>query len=334
MNKDRRLVLYSLAHFWVDLSCAFLTYRTLLGAEELALCLLFYNFCAFALQMPLGLIADRLNHNGRVAAVGCLLTASAYFCPLPLLTATVAGVGNALFHLGGGIDVLNDAQKKAAALGIFVSPGALGLFIGTAWGQSTTPALWVAPLGLMLLAAVILRYAGGPSGNAPIDPTPIRDYKPLLPLFLVVVLRSYMGMNQSFPWKGTGAWALILTLALVSGKTAGGFLMDRLDPRKASALSLLLAAILYLFCDHPICGTLAVFLFNMTMPITLWAAVKVMPGAKGFAFGLLTFGLFIGYIPTWLGWPSLLNSPTDYALMAVVSLLLLWWPLGREEMKW
>ena len=39
----------------------------------------------------------------------------------------------------------------------------------------------------------------------------------------------------------------------------------------------------------------------MTMPITLWAAARLMPGGKGFAFGLLTFALFLGYIPTALG---------------------------------
>ena len=172
---------------------------------------------------------------------------------------------------------------------------------------------------------------GGASGNAPLDPTPAESYGPLAPLFLVVVLRSYMGMNQTFPWKGTGHWAIVLTLALVLGKTAGGFLMDRLSPRRASAVSLVLAAALYLLSDVPLLGTLAVFLFNMTMPITLWAAAKVTPGAKGFAFGLLTFGLFVGYVPSWLGWPSLLTGPGSSALVSLVSLALLWRPLGREE---
>ena len=53
------LSLYSVSHFWVDLSCALLLFRTLLGSPDLALCLLVYNFCAFALQMPFGLLADR-----------------------------------------------------------------------------------------------------------------------------------------------------------------------------------------------------------------------------------------------------------------------------------
>jgi len=338
MNRKTMLAIYSVAHFWVDLSCAFLVFRTLANTEELALCLLLYNFCAFALQMPLGLLADRFDHNGLVAALGCMLVALAYGSPIPVLTAVVAGCGNALFHLGGGIDVLNTSQKRASALGIFVSPGALGLFLGTLWGNGTEPSLWLGPVGLILIAAIILLpyktfFGSFRSGNCPCDPTPVNGYAPLLPLFFVVVLRSYMGMNQAFSWKGTGHWAVILTIALVLGKTAGGLLMDKWGACRSSAITLVAAAVLYLFCDIPILGTLAVFLFNMTMPITLWAAAKVTPGSKGFAFGLLTFGLFIGYIPSWLGWPSLLRSPFAYALIALVSLALLWWPLGREEMK-
>ena len=55
------LALYSLTHLWVDLSCALLVFRTMAGEENFVLCLLLYNFCAFALQMPLGLLADRLD---------------------------------------------------------------------------------------------------------------------------------------------------------------------------------------------------------------------------------------------------------------------------------
>ena len=338
MERKTMLAIYSVAHFWVDLSCAFLVFRTLMDTDALPLCLLLYNFCAFALQMPLGLLADKFDRNGLVASLGCILVALAYLSPLPILTAVVAGCGNALFHLGGGIDVLNTSQKRAWALGIFVSPGALGLFLGTLWGKGTNPGPLLAPLGLLIITAVILQpnrnfFGSLRSGNAPCDTTPVNGYAPLLPLFLVVVLRSYMGMNQSFDWKGAGHWAVILTIALVLGKAAGGIFMDRWGARKTSAITLIGAAALYLFCDVPILGTLAVFLFNMTMPITLWAAAKVTPGCKGFAFGLLTFGLFVGYLPGWLGWPSILTSPAAYALVALISLLLLWLPLGRDEMQ-
>lgn len=329
----RALAVYGLAHFWMDLSCAFLLLRTLAGGPQWMLCLLLYNFCAFALQMPLGLLADRWDRNGPAAAAGCLLTALACLSPLPVLTAVIAGTGNALFHLGGGIDVLNAGGERAAALGVFISPGALGLYIGTIWGRGGAPWLGLAPLGLLLLAALILWQCpktaeGFRSGNAPPDLTWPRGSGILLPLFLVVVLRSYMGMNQTFPWKGQ--WTLVLTLALVLGKTAGGFLMDSLGPRRAAGASLGLAAALYLASALPLPGTLAVFLFNMTMPVTLWAAARTMPGAKGFAFGLLTFALFLGYLPSYLGWPSLLAGPAAYACAALLSLALLWFGLGKE----
>lgn len=333
---DKRLLtLYSVSHFWVDLSCAFLVFRTLSGEPAFLLCLLLYNFCAFALQMPLGLLADRLDRNGAAAAAGCGLAALAYLIPVPVPAAVTAGLGNALFHLGSGIDVLNRSRERAWALGVFVSPGALGLYLGTLWGKGTALGVWIAPAGLLLLAGMILSLYRGifpdfRSGNVPVDLSAPEGYGKLLPLFLVVVLRSYMGLNQSFAWKGEGRWALALTLTLVLGKAAGGFAMDRSGPQKASGWSLGLAGALYLASPLPLPGVLAVFLFNMTMPITLWAAAKTMPGAKGFTFGLLTFALFLGYLPSFLGWPNLLTGPAGYSAIAAASLCLLRPPLKKE----
>ncbi len=90
MPKKHLFALYGAAHFWVDLSCALLLFRTLSAQPDPALSLLLYNFCAFALQMPLGLLADRLDRNALVAAAGCVLVALAYGVPLTL-TAVTAG---------------------------------------------------------------------------------------------------------------------------------------------------------------------------------------------------------------------------------------------------
>ncbi len=323
------LAIYSLAHFWVDLSCALLLFRTLWGSPDWMVCVLLYNFCAFALQMPLGALADRFNRNAALASLGCALVAAAYLAPAGLVMAVTAGVGNALFHLGGGIDVLNRGEKRCAALGVFVSPGALGLYLGTAWGQGVSVPLFIAPAVLLVLAAAVLdlgrrTFGSLRSENVPFDTAAPAGLRPMVPLFLVVVLRSYMGMNQAFSWKSTGPWALLLTAALVLGKCAGGFLADRLGAVRASKASLGLAAALYLLSALPLPGTLAVFLFNMTMPITLWAMARAMPGAKGFTFGLLTFALFLGFLPSWLGWPSILAGPGAYAAVSLVSLCLLW----------
>lgn len=330
------LALYSLAHFAVDFTCAFLIFRLCAGSPDWALCLLLYNFCAFAMQMPLGALADRLDRNGVLAAAGCALTALSPLLTAPLPIAVTAGLGNALFHLGGGLDTLNDSTGRAAALGIFVSPGALGLALGTLSAKADTLPLPLPTLALLLLAAAILllchrTYGSLRSENAPAELACTGPAAALVPLFLVVVLRSYMGMQQSFPWKAD--YALVLTLMLVLGKASGGFLSDRLGPRRASAASLLAAGLLYLASALPLPGILAVLLFNMTMPITLWAAARLLPGAKGFAFGLLTFALFLGFLPSYLGWPSLLTGPANYAVVAAVSLCLLWLGLRGEAAR-
>ena len=336
MARKPLLMLYSLAHFWVDLSCAFLAFRFLSGSADFLLCLLLYNFCAFALQMPLGLWADGLDRNGAVAAVGCLLTAAAFLAPIPLAAAVIAGVGNALFHLGGGIDVLNASGEKAAALGMFVSPGAVGLYVGTLWGGGAAVSALLPPAGLLALGGGILllcrrTFGSLRSGNAPVAAEPVGgSWLPLVPLFLVVVLRSWMGLGQSFPWKAE--WGFPLVLALALGKAAGGFLMDAVGPRRAAGWSLGLAAVLYLLSGDPVPGLLAVFLFNMTMPMTLWAAARLLPGAKGFGFGLLTFALFLGYLPVYLGGPSVFGNVWACAAAAALSLALLWKPMGRREL--
>lgn len=331
--KAARLWAYSAGHFWVDFSCALLMFSHISGTGEWALCALLYNFCAFALQMPIGLLADRLNRQGRLAALGCtLVTAGWGLAPLPVAAAVTAGLGNACFHVGGGVAVLRDGGDRAAPLGIFVSPGAFGIYFGTLLGRRDGLPGWAAAAGLLLFALLLLLMERRGGETVPPEEAPAPDRNAVLVLvccFLVVVLRSYLGMVLSFPWK-TGGWALALTCALVLGKAAGGFLGDKLGMVRAAVLSLGLAAILFCLSGSPWAGTAAVFLFNMTMPITLWAAARLLP--PGFAFGTLTFALFLGFLPPWLGWPALLTGGIGYAAGALCSLALLALGLKRGRL--
>lgn len=324
-----QLSVYSLGHFWVDFSCALLMFSCLWGTQSWALCVLLYNFCAFALQMPIGLLADRLSHNSCVATLGCALTALSWgMTGLPVLAAIIAGVGNACFHVGGGVDVLNSSEKRSAALGVFVSPGAFGIFFGTVLGKSGVFSGWLPVLGLVcfgvLFVGLDLRLRGSlNSGNAPVELSLDKGALwALICFFLVVVLRSYVGMALSFPWK-TGGWAVAAVCAVAFGKAAGGFLGDAVGMKKTAVRSLGAAVVLFCVGSMPLAGVAAVFLFNMTMPITLWAAAKLLPGGKGLAFGLLTFALFLGFLPVYLGWPVPLQNDLGYALGALASLLLL-----------
>ena len=312
-------LMYSFAHFAVDLGCAFAMFS---ACESTPVHFLLYNFCAFAMQMPMGLLADTWGRNRRFAVLGALLVA--VICCLPSFGywgAVVLGLGNGLFHVGGGLDVMNLSGENAAPLGVFVSPGAYGIYLGTFLGNGRCSLLPI--LAVLLLACGGMLLVCKPDilpNNAPLE-LPERQVLPgAILLFLVVALRSHGGMAAAFDWK-TGLWSFAAVSAVVFGKTLGGFLSDRFGLLRAAAGSLTLCTVLYCFSGHPIPGVLALLLFNMTMPMTLFGLARAMPGAKGFSFGLLTFALFLGFLPTYLG-AGTIGGP-GMALVTVLSALLL-----------
>ena len=119
-------------------------------------------------------------------------------------------------------------------------------------------------------------------------------------LFLTVVIRSYAGGLMNYSWKAVPLLAFLFTAGVSGGKLAGGLLGDRVGWMKSAAGSLILALLLFVAApDHPSCGIFAVFLFNMTMPVTLTAiSCLTGPGHEGTAFGLTTFALFLGTLPS------------------------------------
>ncbi len=327
------LTLYSCGHFLVDLTCAFLMLTLVAGARSQALtCILLYNFCAFALQMPTGLIADKLNRNAAIAVFGSALTLLAFaFFPIPLLCSTVLGIGNCLYHVGGGVDVLHFTDKKQWMLGVYVSPGAIGLFVGGLLAKNENFSLLLGFSLIFVATALIslllhLTYSLKKSSSNVVPSIKTFGKAPVLAiiaLFLVVVLRSYVGTTLSFSWN-SGVLALISVLSLAFGKTAGGFLADKLGAIPAAVGTLVLSAVFFIFSGNPICGLLAIFLFNMTMPMTLFAMAKLFCGVRGFAFGILTFALFIGYLPSHFSLPvPFEGNGWWYAAEALISLALL-----------
>ena len=333
------VAIYSIAHFLLDFACAFFMFRSIPGTDNGYLCVLLYNFFAFAFQMPLGLIADQCNRNYLFAAAGCVLVGVAYgVLMIPVAAVVILGIGNALFHIGGGIDILNISEKKSAALGIFVSPGAFGIYFGTIVGKGNA-AFTIIILAALFVAAVLIvavRYVQGKEypNNAVLSLSSKGTHTMLLAvvcLFLVVCLRSYVGMTMNFPWKSVGLWGVILIGAVVFGKTLGGFAADRFGAMKTTFFSLGIAALLFLFSQIPLLGVSAVLLFNMTMPITLWTMARIFPGAKGFSFGLLTFALFLGFLPVYLGTENPPNNFWIFALAALLSIALLF--VGLRKVK-
>ena len=351
---------YSLMHFLEDGLCAFAMYTVFLHKPDAYLFILIYNFCAFALQMPIGALCDLLREKqkdsgGRfqilplssvIAVLGVFVT---FFGALthPI----VLGIGNALFHVGGGLGTIDEDRKKGLrgkALGIFVAPGAMGLYLGTVIGKITPEnkfGLGVLVILFAFMIATMILYLGlfmaerkrlmheaavrekTPKNEADTAETPrpftVFSLLAAVLCFLVVVLRSHVGMSIGFSWKQGIGIGVLATAMVVGGKMLGGILAAHIGQKVTVAASLALAALFYAFSGNIVCGLLALLLFNMTMPITLQLLVDRFPHLAGFSFGLLTFALFLGFLPTWFRLENPLAGNWMGLLLSLVSLLML-----------
>ena len=328
----RRLALYTACHLLVDWACILLVTGPLRQSASTRTdwlwLILLYNACAFAMQLPLGVLADRLGRSWRIAALGAVLVAAGWLCrALPLPACAVAGIGNALFHLGGGREVLLLSGARAGPAGVFVASGALGVWLGV-WCARTGQVGLLLPLGVMLLSGLCMDRLGRrpPEGTRTWKAAGLTGpavFGAAL-LTLTVVLRSWVGTQMDFPWK-TGLWGLIVVLCVVAGKALGGLLGDRFGWTGTGLVTLLLAAVCFLPSFRLIgAGLVAVLLFNTTMAITLAALARMAgPDHCGAAFGLTTFALFLGLIPDLLSWPDRGASPLGLCLSALISAALL-----------
>ena len=125
-----------------------------------------------------------------------------------------------------------------------------------------------------------------------------------------------------FPWKTDHLSVLISVFAVALGKSAGGFLFSQYDMKKMIAMTLGISALAYLFGQNMSAGLIALFFFNMTMPLTLYLLSEELKGTPGFAFGILTFGLFLGYLPVLYG-VFVQISPVFGTFASIISMFLL-----------
>jgi len=338
------LGVYAVTHAAVDAACAVLLWSAYedgrLSSSAAWSAFFVYNLLAFALQPLIGIAADRLRLGRSAAAAGALLTAAAMavaVLPAAVWAAVVlAGLGNAVFHVGGGVVSLRAAPGRAGPVGVFVAPGAAGLAVGIAAGKGGAPA-WPFAAALVTLA-VALTHLPTPVIATP-DRRRARAAAPaslmnagmtIVVLLLVVVgVRSFVGLTLVLPWKTDTTLLAALTAAVVVGKAAGGLLADRLGWRLVAVAALVVSLpLLALGAATPAAGIAGVLLFNMTMPVTLAAVAAVLPrGSEGFAFGLTCLALFCGAAPS-LARLSVASSPPVLAALILPAAVALWVALG------
>lgn len=299
------LTIYGIAHWLTDATCAALLFtiysRHLLSGSVLFYAVIIYNLLAFGLQPLAGHITDCIRNPRGTALAGLALTgiAGLFFLSYPIPAVVLAGIGNALFHIGGGTVSLNLTPQKTTAPGIFVAPGDIGILTGTLIGKSgvyINPWLYFA---VLVFVCILMRKVNEPVYDYKIKTGNCQYFKLTLVLILMAItIRSFVGIALAFPWKSHLDLLIILTVAVSLGKALGGVLGDRYGWMRIGVGGLLLSIpLLVLGTQIPALGILGFLLFNMTMSITLVVTSNLLPGRPGYSFGLTCMAIIIGALP-------------------------------------
>jgi FSR family fosmidomycin resistance protein-like MFS transporter len=307
MNDRNKLVLlqYATAHGLVDLSCATalfgLWYVWSPSMNLMVSAILLYGILAFGTQPLFGWLSDRFAAPRLMAVCGCMLTAAGIVV-MPVsfwLTVVLIGLGNALFHVGGGSIALDLTPYKAMSPGLFVAPGAIGLTLGTLLGRSGFAHVWIFAVALVATALVLYILKSPPHIKTVVSSSKNTLWLVALTLVLLVILgRSLIGFAWVLPWKSNLALLMIMTLAVSAGKGAGGLLADKFGFLFIALFGVVVSApLIIIFPGVPLLAIAGVCLFQFTMPVTLAATYRLLPDRPGLAFGLPCLALIIGAIP-------------------------------------
>lgn len=283
-----------------------------------------YNLLAFAGQAFIGYLSDKLRSTRSfiLGGIVCAACGVALVNVQPVLAIGIVGIGNALFHVGAGALSLYATPGRAAAPGIFVGPGALGLGLGVWMGKNGIVHEWPM-LGILLLAFVFALFSKNPVIPYDQKPKVLQIDRPYLIMGLMlfsIAVRSAVGMSGSYECPRTDWVPPAFALAACAGKGLGGIFSDRLGWITTSVGALLISApLIAFFGTSPVALTAGIFFFQMTMPVTLVAITSLIPSRPGFAFGLACLVLILGALPTFHNATKTLYSPVLFFILILLS---------------
>ena len=300
----------ALLHFLVDGLCLCCLYLIAFPFSFPRLTGIFvvYNVLAFLTQPLTGQLADRMRerHWMLLAAVVLLLVAvTTVTFGLPFagyLAPVLLGIGNSLFHVWGGKQVVLKTGNDMRALGLFVSTGAFGLAVAMVFFSLSLLYIFLLALCLLAVAYLKLEQNDDRVGDA-VQDTPwssrVRQSRWLLLLVVVafVMFRSFMGESFTSAIVKDNMVVLLIGLTAMLGKMVGGWMASRMG------ILVTLAAVLVVVSGCLLCRSseryvmlTGLFAVNCTMPVTLYWANGLLKGREGLAFGLLAAALIPGYL--------------------------------------
>lgn len=298
--------LYFYIHFITEVIC-FYTLSSVIG-DSIVLWIipLVYDALAFVPQAIFGYISDKYKKvslsliGTALLIIALILFNNNIFSKV--FSIAVLSIGNALIHVNGAEVTLSSSNGKMSHSAIFVSGGSFGVITGKLLAN-VIPYYFLIVVALTMIPFILLAET---YRNKKSDACEKYNYANnkcspyLIILFstLVVIIRGYIGYGIPTSWNKSIIEAVLLYVFMGFGKAFGGIFIDSIGMKKTAIISVLLSLPFLLFGDNiMIVSLIGVFLFSMTMPITLGLIVSVLKNKPGLSFGFTTIGLFLGTLP-------------------------------------
>ena len=329
--REKVLVLsaYSVVHAVIDCACAmmfgYLLMSSLVSAVVFSTLIIAYNMIAFGLHTPAGMFIDKMTGARWGAASGAIaVCAGVLLLPyFPIAAVCIAGLGNAVFHVSGGTYSIAVTPGKATGPGLFIAPGAAGIFIGTFLGKlGNPPFLWIAVIlfaGALFCARISPRFtsnifAGGPRFSGKV-------YIPLgLALLFSILVRSLAGSAINSGWRVNVVMGIVLMVAAVAGKAFGGVIGDRFGWIQTGLVCVLVCAFLIgVLHANETAMVIAMVLVQATTGITLAAMFKLLRPYPATAFGICSLALLSGALPMFTSAKYILSRPLPITILIALS---------------
>lgn len=302
--------LYFYIHFVTEVICFYVLARIFGNAGFLWVCPLIYDSLAFVPQSLIGYLSDlypKINFGviGTFLLVIGLITFELNLLPGTFTEIIILSLGNACLHVNGAEVTIRSSGGKLSHSAIFVAGGSFGVITGKLLAKSNPSLLILSLFGLTMIPFILLAeyYRKNTSEKNACQKFNYHNNQlnPKIIIFLavtIVIVRGYMGYGLPTSWNKTTIQTALLYCTMGLGKAFGGILSDSYGMRKVALSSMALALPFLLVGDNYMTISLfGVFLFSMTMSITLGLLVSVLKNNPGLAFGLTTIGLFLGTLP-------------------------------------
>ena len=301
--------LYGIVHALIDCACAISIFggiRHNFSTSDFAFWVVIYNLIAFVLQPLIGFCLDKYKKYRFFAIISCVLVIlGACITFTGWISIIIFAFGNALFHVAAGSICLTFHKGKTVFAGIFVAPGDVGLVAGTLIGKAFTISPIIIAILIISFLVPILLISVIDNKYKPFEKHEIADYigeyvnlpgLAILLLCIVIAVRAFIGSAVGFSWIEGAALAILLSIFISFGKAAGGILADKIGRKTIGVLALLISAPLLAFLHSNIVVSLiGIFIFNMTMPLTMTAIYDKMPEYPAFSFGIAAMALIPGF---------------------------------------